>query len=142
MPTPRQLEAQLKREQKQAKRDLISYITEIVLYVLHESQLFGSNLWPKNGFVPGYRGQEELDTINIIIVIGDNNSYKKVRFNIWGKEARVLKQRKQLVLIFDQSVYNDVYFYPQYPEFTDRLMAHYHDGFIMDMLDFGVTIKT
>lgn len=142
MATEKQIADQLKREQKQAKRDLISYITESVLHMLHDSQLFGSNLWPKKGFVSGYKGNEELDTISIIIVISDNNSYKKVRFNILGKEARVLKQHRQLVLIFDQAVYNDIYFYPQYHESIDHLMAHYYEGFILDMLDFEVKIKT
>ena len=142
MPTDRQIAAQLKKEVANMKRDQIVMATEAVLHILHNSQLYGSSLWPKNGFLTGgYRWDEKLDTITIGINIVPESEYKKVRFNIWGKETRVLRQRKQLVLIFDQAIYNGIYFYPEYPEYINKLTCHYHDNYVMDMLDFKFTIQ-
>jgi hypothetical protein len=137
MPTERQIAAQLKKEIAAMKREQVTQATEAVLQLLHESHLFGSELWPKGGFkAGGFSGVEKLDTITIGVLIVPEGNYKKVRFNIWGKPVRVLKQRRQLVLIFDQAVVNGVYFYPEYPEHVNDLMCHNHDTYIMDMLDF------
>ena len=140
MPTEKQIAAQLKKEQAQVKRDTISMVMEAVFSLLHESQLHGSKLWPKNGFISGHITNDKLDIITVNVRILDDCDYKKVRFNIWGKERRVLKQRRQLVLIFDQALYGGIYFYPEYPEYINELCCHYHDDCIMDMLDFKFTI--
>ena len=139
MPTEKQIAAQKKRELIQIKKDTVSRVIESILHVLHDSQFFGSNLWPTNGFKTGYSGTEELDTICILILM--EGEYKKVRFNLWGKEERVHIQYQQLVAIFDQAIYDNIYFYPEYPEYIDTLSAHYHDGFIMGMLNFKFTIN-
>lgn len=142
MPTPRQIAAQQKRDIAEARRDIISRVTSAVLRALYDSQLHGSSLWPKNGFIAGgYRGDEKIDTITIGINVIHENPHHYLRFNIWGKERRVLKQRLQLVLILDCYLSDVIYFTLQYPEFADQISAHYHDGFIMDMLDFKFTIN-
>ena len=141
MPTEKQIAAQLKREKAQLKKDTITFVIESVMSILHGSSLYGSTLWPKNGFKLGYHGTEELDTITIGVNIVVDSEYKKVRFNIWGKEARVLKQRKQLVLIFDQALYDGIYFFPEYPDFINNLMCHSYDDRVMDMLDFKFTLE-
>ena len=140
MATERQITAQLKREKVQLKKDTITLVVEAVMSILHESSFYGSTLWPKNGFKLGYHGTEELDTTTIGVNIDMDSNYRKVRFNIWGKDARVLKQRKQLVLLFDQALHEGIYFFPEYPDNVNELCAHYHDGCIMDMLDFKFTL--
>lgn len=142
MSTTKQIEAQLKTEQSKIKRDIISHVMESVMHILYDSQLYESSLWPKNGFKSGYTGEEKMDTITIGILVINESGFKKIQFNIWGKERRVLKQRRQLALIFDQCVYDNLFFYPESSSNIDQISmcAQDYDDGIMDMLSFKFDI--
>lgn len=136
-----------KKEQAAIKRATIDKVFVACMHILENSQLYGTSLWPKNGFIVGSfpeknsRGNPKLDVICIKPLITDEyNSW--VRFNLWNKsESRAFKQCKQLKLIFDQTTYDGIYFTDKWPLRKDYLGGHDHETHIMGMHDFDFIIQ-
>jgi hypothetical protein len=102
-------------EETAAKQNIVHHVCDTSMHILHNSYLFGSNIWPKNGFKVGWGiGCKIKDCIYIGV-----NAYGwekapvvgRLVFNIWNTGARREKQQaKHIRIIMDQAYQNDLYF--------------------------------
>lgn len=130
MPSPK-----LTPQQKWEKQDTVSSIYETALSIIEESRLYGSNLWPKNGFMSGWQQPDKLDTIGLVISVSFDPPYKLLQLNIWAKsEARARKQNYELSLIFDQAYKNGYTFSFDFELAAYKCMGYYRTGCFMCMI--------
>lgn len=97
------------------KKDIISRVTAAALHILHDSQLFGSNLWPKNGVVvPATANHDAKDVIEVrplIHTLPDGTTSQILRLNMFNDSyARVKKQQMVIEPILDHSIYDNIHF--------------------------------
>ncbi|WP_114937522.1 hypothetical protein [Mucilaginibacter endophyticus] len=103
-------------EQKQLMREIAMEVMDTGLRILHNSYLYGSDIWPVNGFHPGGGfGLNVPDRIYYSV-----NSYGYNQDPIIGRYAfnlyeiipldRLEAQVDHLITIFDHTVYNNIYF--------------------------------
>lgn len=98
------------------KSDIVNRVVNATMTILHESALYGSNLWPKKGFKGGICWDKPLDDTVWFLV----NAYGYERRPITGRLAinkmdefmkpRSYKQYKMIRLILDEAIHDDVYF--------------------------------
>lgn len=123
-------------------RNLVSLVFQTAMETLEDSHLYGSNLWPKNGFMSGWQKPKKADTIGLVI---DANHFKEwygLQFNIWGKNlTRTQKQHNQLSLIFDQSFRNGLLFEFDFELAAYRFMWNYNEDFIFSRISLKYTIQ-
>jgi hypothetical protein len=115
-------------EERQAQQFLITHVHDTALHILHNSYLYGSDLWPKNGFVTG----QGMDCkIKWCINIGVN-PYGWANETIEGRLAftvyntgmgKKIQQEKHLRIIMDQAYQNDLYFEN---EFKNTVITDYN----------------
>lgn len=102
-------------QMKPTKQDIISRAINAVMHILHDSHLYGSDLWPEHGFKTGISRDKISDIIDVYISAGVNDTTKKyyqsMHFNIMNvQHKRSLDQAKSLDNIFDKAIYDGVYF--------------------------------
>lgn len=123
MPTEKQIAAQLKREEIQMKRDLVSRVSVAALIILEESYLFGSRLWPKDGFKMG----NGLDTNPKECIFMGINAYGIHKDPVIGRlglhpttfnETRKKSQYKHIRHILDYAVYDNILFEDEFRNAT------------------------
>lgn len=131
------------------KRLLVNKVHAAIMNHIESSEFKSSPLYPKNGFKTGSfpkltkHGNYVLETICIKIIVDGKSGLRKVRFNIWNKsERKVIKQYKQLSLLFENSIIYGIFFYHEFLQ-TDRVPMHSddEDRWLMGMLDFKFKIE-
>lgn len=131
------------------KADIVQRVVAATMHLIHDSDLQNTPLWPKNGFKVGSfpeknkLGNYKADTICAKVLMQMESSYYWIRFNLWCTTyGRGLKQQQQLILIFDQAVSENLYFFIENLDYYENKMsAHFNDYGIMGMLDVRFTIQ-
>ena len=116
MPTEKQIAAQ-------NKRDLISRVISAALTLLHESNMYGTVLWPKQGFVLGHGiGQPNNDTWYLgvnVFGIDQNPIIGRLGFNIHTRgKKRISNQIEQINLVLDQAFCEGIFFENEFNNIT------------------------
>ncbi|MCY1522127.1 hypothetical protein D9M68_569720 [compost metagenome] len=101
---------QTKIEKERVRRDL-DHVVCSALHIIHESYLFGSNLWPRKGGYAGYPEENSCDKLYVSARI-DFEINKNLAFvSVYNKTvSRSKKQIDALELILDHAVYENVIF--------------------------------
>jgi hypothetical protein len=99
--------------------NIVNMVCDTTMYILHDSYLYGSNLWPKNGFKVGSGiGTKIKDCIYVgVNAYGhdQNPIIGALRFNIWNTGARRFwKQHHHIKLIMDFAYKNELLFEDQF----------------------------
>jgi len=105
-----------KAQLSQQKRDMVQRAYSAIMHILTDSQLYGTSLWPKHGFKPGYaidKPQNDTIWISVSYSVNEKNKIsgglgfnKMEHFN----SPRGEKQCSQLRLIIDASYYDGFLF--------------------------------
>jgi len=99
-----------------SKSDIVNRVVNATMHILHESVLYGSNLWPKKGFKGGICWDKPLDDT----VWFGINAYGHERKPIIGRigfhrmdefmKPRSYKQYKMIRLILDEAIHDEIFF--------------------------------
>jgi hypothetical protein len=115
MPTERQISAQLKKEETELKRDIISRVSSAAINVFHESYLYESRIWPTDGFKMG-NGLSENKKECIFVGVnayGYNQSPVVGTLHMWPTTSNVSRKKSQykhIRFLLDYTVYDDISF--------------------------------
>lgn len=118
-PTSKQLADQIRRTLSARKQDVAGMVVSAAFHIVHDSQMYGTTLWPKNDFVAGYGIECNVkDRIYIGINaygIDQDPVTGLLLFNIHNTPfPRHKKQQQQIRLIMDQAIYNNIRFDDEY----------------------------
>ncbi|NII81682.1 MULTISPECIES: hypothetical protein [unclassified Pedobacter] len=137
-----------KKEQSAIRLGIINRVFSAVMHILEESHIYGTDLWPVNGFKAGAwpdldeNGIYKYDTINIYIIAQAEPAMYKVRFNNWNtSEQRIVDQTNQMLLIFGDAVYDNIHFTMEYPEQENDLWLIRNGDELCGYLDYKYTIQ-
>jgi hypothetical protein len=100
-------------EETAAKQNIVHHVCDTAMHILHNSYLYGSDMWPKNGFKAGWGiGCKIKDCIYYgVNAYGwdQNPVIGRLAFNLHNVGVRRLKQQtKHIETILDLSIMNDL----------------------------------
>jgi len=137
-----------KKEQSALRLGIINRVFSAVMHILEESHIYGTDIWPVNGFKAGSfpdvdeNGAYINDTINVKVIAQAEPHMYKVRFNNWNlTEQRIVDQTNQMLLIFGDAVYDNIHFTMEYPEQENDLWLHRDGEQLCAYLDYNFTIN-
>lgn len=136
-----------KKELSAIRLGVINRVFSAVMHILEDSNIYGTDLWPVNGFKAGSfpdldeNGNYKNDTINIKVIAQTEPHMYKVRFNNWNtSKQRIVDQTNQMLLIFGDAVYDNIHFTMQYPEQENDLWLTRNDTQLCGYLDYNFRI--
>lgn len=106
---------------------IVQRVVSAALTILHESVLYGSNLWPKKGFKGGICWDKPIDDTVWFVVNAFGHEQTPVtgrlglsRMDEYSK-PRSYKQYKMIRLILDEAIYDNIHFEDEFKSScTDR----------------------
>lgn len=103
------------------KRDIVSRVVGSAIYILENSYLRHSNLWPAGGIKLGTgMGENKREYIFIVVnAWGFKNIPVQGTFCLWlntKSDTKYMKQHKHLRLILDFAIHDGVFFEDRYRE--------------------------
>ncbi|RQO66811.1 hypothetical protein DBR40_21920 [Pedobacter sp. KBW01] len=136
-----------KKEQTAIRLGIINRVFSAVMHILEESHIYGTDIWPVNGFKAGSfpdfdeHGIYKQDTINVNVLARAEPPMYKVRFNNWNtSEQRIVDQTNQMLLIFGDAVYDNIHFTMEYPEQENSLWLTRNENQLCAYLDYNFAI--
>lgn len=105
------------QEQKQIQREIAMYVMDTAMHIVHDSYLYGSDLWPSGGFKIGGPGRHTLGPPDTVYYGANPYGYEqdpikgRLGFTMFNTaEKREAAIAEHLRTIFDHTVLNNIYF--------------------------------
>lgn len=108
MTPERKAEIALNKQLSQKKHNLVNRAISATFHLLEDSFMYGTTLWPENGFKVGWHSEVE-NQITIGARVTDEYGCVVLNFRA-PNYARISEQCKAIELILNYAVYDDIYF--------------------------------